>query len=254
MRRGAAPFLLAALTSSLCLAQGPAPELIQKFAPQYPMRAMDRGIEGWVEVAFTIDADGSVSGAKVTAAAPEDTFDKAVLNAVSKWRYAPANDGRPQASVAVLSFSLLATGSARQETIDLLAKASKDIQERRLEDAAKTIDKLADTEGLTLMELALLERVRGVADYTAGRYVDAARRLNRQLEILGERMEPGARTAAAQTLAMAHLNAGAFPAAVAIVDRWIPGGVGMDSGLAATIESVRRALAEGRPIRLAPSP
>ena len=55
--------------------------------PQYPMRAQQRGIEGWVEVEFTIGRAGTVEAAFVTAARPSGVFDRAALRAVQRWRY-----------------------------------------------------------------------------------------------------------------------------------------------------------------------
>jgi len=57
--------------------------------PQYPMRAKQRGIEGWVELEFTITAAGSVTEVRVTASHPGSVFDQAAVAAVSKWKYNP---------------------------------------------------------------------------------------------------------------------------------------------------------------------
>jgi len=55
----------------------------------YPLRAQERGIEGWVEVEFTVAADGTTRDVVITAAEPEGVFDEAVLEAVGAWRYDP---------------------------------------------------------------------------------------------------------------------------------------------------------------------
>lgn len=57
--------------------------------PQYPMRAKQRGIEGWVELVFTITAAGTVKDVVVTASFPGTVFDKAAIQAVGKWKYNP---------------------------------------------------------------------------------------------------------------------------------------------------------------------
>jgi protein TonB len=57
--------------------------------PQYPMSAKQRGVEGWVELKFTITAAGTVANIVVTAANPGTIFNKAAVNAVSKWKYNP---------------------------------------------------------------------------------------------------------------------------------------------------------------------
>ncbi|MEZ5500983.1 MAG: energy transducer TonB [Steroidobacteraceae bacterium] len=58
-------------------------------APNYPEAARGRGIEGWVEVEFSVMPDGSVADARVLNSEPDGTFDRAALTAVSRWRYEP---------------------------------------------------------------------------------------------------------------------------------------------------------------------
>jgi protein TonB len=58
-------------------------------APTYPQRALERGTEGWVDIEFTVAADGSVRDAIVKASEPARTFDRAALIAVNRWRYEP---------------------------------------------------------------------------------------------------------------------------------------------------------------------
>jgi protein TonB len=57
--------------------------------PAYPPRAMERGIEGWVIVEFTISAAGTVKDPQVVDASPRSVFDRAALRAVRKWKYNP---------------------------------------------------------------------------------------------------------------------------------------------------------------------
>lgn len=245
-------FLVAAACGAF--AQTPAPELTRKIAPQYPIRAMDRGLEGWVEINFQIGADGTVSNAKVTASMPEDTFDKAALAAVSKWQYAPAETGRPLPRTEVIAFSMLTTGTIRSEVVDQLNMASKAIQDGRAGDAEKIMKKVADADQLTLTELMFLERVRGLADYKAGRFSEASRHFNRMLEVFATRMAPEAVVGVVQMLAMAQVSAGAFPEAIAAVDRWLPPDRSLEPSVSAMLGRIRQALTDGRPIRLAPTP
>ncbi len=65
--------------------------------PEYPPRAVERGIEGWVQLRFDITAAGAVAGAVVVDSEPEGVFDEAALRAVSRWRYNP----KLEAGVAV---------------------------------------------------------------------------------------------------------------------------------------------------------
>jgi TonB family protein len=62
---------------------------LNRVNPNYPRRALARGIEGWVELQFTIDETGAVIDPVVVASSPQDVFDNATINAVSRWRYNP---------------------------------------------------------------------------------------------------------------------------------------------------------------------
>ena len=69
---------------------------IVRVNPQYPIRAAEQGIEGWVELMFTISATGAVVDPVVTAAHPGRIFDRAAIRAVSRWKYNPKiEDGEP---------------------------------------------------------------------------------------------------------------------------------------------------------------
>jgi periplasmic protein TonB len=64
--------------------------------PEYPQRALTRGIEGYVTVQFTITETGSVADAVVVDASPKGMFEEAALKAIARWRYNPkVEDGKP---------------------------------------------------------------------------------------------------------------------------------------------------------------
>jgi protein TonB len=62
---------------------------IVRVNPQYPLRAAERGIEGWVTVEFTISAAGTVKDPVVVASHPGKIFNREALRAVRKWKYNP---------------------------------------------------------------------------------------------------------------------------------------------------------------------
>jgi protein TonB len=67
-----------------------------RIEPDYPIGARQRGIEGWVDVQFTVAADGSVRDPIVLQADPESIFDRAALQAIKGWKYNPRiEDGKP---------------------------------------------------------------------------------------------------------------------------------------------------------------
>ena len=64
-------------------------------APRYPSEAQRKGLDGWVELEFTVAKDGTVKDLTVFRAEPAETFDAAAIKAVSQWRYRPiVRDGR----------------------------------------------------------------------------------------------------------------------------------------------------------------
>jgi TonB family protein len=75
--------------------QGEVTRLIE-VAPDYPPAAAAAGIEGYVDVRFSISPSGTVIDPQVVAAKPEGVFEEAALAAVARWRYTrPAADARP---------------------------------------------------------------------------------------------------------------------------------------------------------------
>jgi protein TonB len=69
---------------------------IVKVAPQYPRRALQRGIEGFVLLEFTVTKQGSVKNPKVIESQPPRIFDRSAIKAAAKFKYKPrVVDGEP---------------------------------------------------------------------------------------------------------------------------------------------------------------
>ena len=69
---------------------------IVKVNPQYPRRALQRGIEGEVVVEFTVTENGTVEDPFVVSSDPPGIFDRAAVNAALKFKYKPrVVDGKP---------------------------------------------------------------------------------------------------------------------------------------------------------------
>lgn len=70
---------------------------IMRVTPVYPSRASRRGVEGWVEIAFTITTTGATENLRVVAEDPPGVFGRAAMKAVRKWKYKPqVIDGKVQ--------------------------------------------------------------------------------------------------------------------------------------------------------------
>ncbi len=69
---------------------------IVRSAPVYPQRALQRGLEGWVLVEFTVTTAGTVKDVRAVDADPKGVFEEAALDAATKFRYKPrTKDGQP---------------------------------------------------------------------------------------------------------------------------------------------------------------
>jgi protein TonB len=66
-----------------------AAQLVKSAAPAYPPEAVRAHKDGWVQVEFTVDANGQVTDAKVATADPPRLFNTAALDAVRRWTFKP---------------------------------------------------------------------------------------------------------------------------------------------------------------------
>ncbi|MBV9695351.1 MAG: TonB family protein [Gammaproteobacteria bacterium] len=74
---------------------------LRYLAPVYPAAAQSRGLEGWVDLQFRVQADGAVADVSIVAAQPVGIFENAALEAVRHWRYEPQRrDGQAVAQQA----------------------------------------------------------------------------------------------------------------------------------------------------------
>lgn len=61
----------------------------QRIEPVYPYRAQQSGIEGFVTLRFSVNAEGGVQDVEVVEAKPKRQFERAAIQAINKWRYQP---------------------------------------------------------------------------------------------------------------------------------------------------------------------
>jgi hypothetical protein len=104
---------------------------ISKVPPQYPRRALSRGIAGWVIVEFTVTEQGTIRDPLVVSNcgyipnirlpsecvdSPNEVFDNAALKAAMKFKYKPkVVDGQPVETTGVQNrviFELATVGSS----------------------------------------------------------------------------------------------------------------------------------------------
>ena len=61
--------------------------------PDYPRYALQRGIEGHVKLAFTINRAGAVENVRVIEASPQNVFEREARRAAVRWRFTPRTEG-----------------------------------------------------------------------------------------------------------------------------------------------------------------
>jgi TonB family protein len=77
--------------------------------PRYPTRAVDRDLEGWVDVEFTVGTNGQPEDITIVDASHTRFFRKAAVNAVSQWKFEPhmiRGETVAQRTFARISFKL----------------------------------------------------------------------------------------------------------------------------------------------------
>ncbi|HWY96496.1 MAG TPA: energy transducer TonB, partial [Steroidobacteraceae bacterium] len=66
----------------------------------YPVDALRRSVEGWVDVAYVVTAEGKVTTIKVLDSSPKKVFDAAATRALARMRYKPATQGGKSIAVS----------------------------------------------------------------------------------------------------------------------------------------------------------
>lgn len=66
-----------------------------RIEPNYPEQAQQRGLEGWVQVRFTVTGAGTVKNVRIVKSS-DRIFETNTLRAVEQWKYQPQMDaGKP---------------------------------------------------------------------------------------------------------------------------------------------------------------
>jgi protein TonB len=77
------------------------PRPLKQVLPEYPARALDRGIEGFVLLEFVVDREGKVAGARVADWGGTKEFCGPALQALARWTFAPGRKGGKPVGVRV---------------------------------------------------------------------------------------------------------------------------------------------------------
>ncbi|MCO7226426.1 energy transducer TonB [Pleionea sp. CnH1-48] len=63
-----------------------------QIAPEYPMIARKKGLQGWVKLSFDVNEEGYTTNVRVVESEPKRIFDKAAIRALKKWKYSPEKE------------------------------------------------------------------------------------------------------------------------------------------------------------------
>jgi protein TonB len=119
---------------------------IIKVVPQYPEAARAQGIEGRVELNFTVSSSGAVESPTVTASSPAGVFDQAALAAVSRWRYAPIAEDAPTRNASEVLVFELEGNASRAERARATLNIGRPRNECVREDAVYNYGDVVDVE------------------------------------------------------------------------------------------------------------
>ncbi|MBL8644091.1 MAG: energy transducer TonB [Rhodospirillaceae bacterium] len=85
-----------AVAKAIEMAKGKDPQPVYRTETKYPPEQFNKGIEGDVEISYSLDANGAVLDATVAKAKPAVVFDTAALDSFRTWRFTPMlEDGKP---------------------------------------------------------------------------------------------------------------------------------------------------------------
>ena len=62
-------------------------KVVTYVAPVYPSRALDRGLQGWVDLEFTVGTDGKTRDITVANASNDSLFRREAMDAVKQWQF-----------------------------------------------------------------------------------------------------------------------------------------------------------------------
>ena len=69
--------------------------ITKRSPPKYPSNLRERGIEGYVDLAFDITPQGTTTNIRIIASWPKRAFENSAIQALKRWRYKPRRvDGK----------------------------------------------------------------------------------------------------------------------------------------------------------------
>jgi len=180
-------WLLCALSAGMAHAQpgeelvtlghaiAPEPEVV--IPPEYPISARSSWVEGWVILAFDVDAEGRAVDIQAMDAIGDTriqkSFEEAAISALQQWEFRPATiDGQPVRQSNMLQKFIFAlhdsNAGVSRRFRQIYGRAAEALDNNDLGEAAKRIGKLNDIQINLLAEYAYLELIKAMYWQKAG--------------------------------------------------------------------------------------
>lgn len=145
------------------------------FTPlEFPEYQRAVGGEGWVQLSFTVRADGSTGDIVVIDSVGSPDFQKRALEAAAKFEYKPATENGVAVETSVLYLFRFSNEFRRHKEItDAYGKAAALIQESHFEDAISVLNTSILSPKINLFEEAMLEHLLAYSYRRLGRINEA---------------------------------------------------------------------------------
>jgi TonB family protein len=165
--------------------------------PHFPPAEARKGIEGWVQVSFVVEADGSVGETLIEDSSGNRNFERETIRNRRRWRYEPATmNGNPveQCHTKVLvTFALQPrsgeAGGARRSFKKQYYDVMELLNRGKLEDARGAIDAMDEKFVTNLYERSRLWILRSLLQEKEGDDLGQLKSLQRAISGGGEYVE-----------------------------------------------------------------
>lgn len=211
---------------------------------RYPSREAQRGIEGWVQVSYVVNPDGSVGEILIEDSSGRKSFEKEALRAMRRWRFEPATmNGEPieQCHTKVLlNFEMRQLArhrGARQRFIKEYKQANQLLIEGKLPEARIAIDEIAEQSQATLYESSRLWILRSMLQAKEGDDLGQLSSLIRSTSAGGEYVEPSLYVTVMLNILELETQSQRYADALGSIE--VLDDLDLDDGMAAQVDRIR---------------
>ncbi len=175
-------------------AYGTRAHVVDAIRPAYPSSALRQGQEGWVELSFTIQPDGTVANPIVEDSTGVAAFERAAIAAILKTRYEPATwQGQPIEQCASRFRYIFSIGNqplgARREFNRWFKEVVQLADEQRYAEAAARVDEMDRDGAWNHYEATRLWLLRSTLQGATGDKAGQLRSLHRASRLGGDALE-----------------------------------------------------------------